>query len=399
VYHKRNNGYDRVKCSVCQRETSPINIGGENYCSNCGTKYASAKTTPTKPASATSARRVTDLSPRLANTSATPATAAPAKPEPPAAKAPAKAPSAPKPAAPKPAAALHSRAKPAHVLDLRPDTTAVATPDPAVAKVTHHTPATLPKAAAHDRHLAQFTDRFNRAKQFEKSPQVSRFAADLGQPSAQVLATTSPTPAELQPTKSAASAELPNHVATQHQAMADLARPAPAPAPAATPTPAAAKPSLPKLKFTPATNRVAAVSAAVAILAGYVWLQNYPKLTLQAASSRAGLTASLPGYIPSSYNLGHTDTAPGLVTLNFTSPSIPDTLKIAQAKTDWDSSSLLDNYVIKSTDDYTTVQGQGLTIYLWGNNQAAWVNHGIRYSIEGAARLSREQILKIAYSL
>jgi hypothetical protein len=95
----------------------------------------------------------------------------------------------------------------------------------------------------------------------------------------------------------------------------------------------------------------------------------------------------------------NTETTPGLVTLSFNSPSATETLKIAQAKTDWDSSSLLDNFIIKNTDDYTTVQGQGLTIYLWGNNQAAWVNHGVRYSIEGAARLSREQILKIAYSL
>jgi DNA-directed RNA polymerase subunit RPC12/RpoP len=398
-----------VKCSVCQRETSPINIGGENYCSNCGTKYgATTKPVSAKPVAA-STRHVTDLSPRLT----TPA----AQASPPSATPKAK------PALPKPAAALHSRAKPAHVLDLRPAAETTATPDTAVAKVSHHLPAAQPKATAHERHLAQFTDRFNRAKQFEKSPQVSRFAADLGQPSAQALATTGLTPAELRPAGATptsqpathpaipaprptpvlpataepiAARELPHHVATQHQAMADLVRPTATPTPAPAP---ASKPALPKLKLTPATNRAAAVTAAVAILAGYVWLQNYPKLTLQAASSRAGLTATLPGYIPSSYNLGRTDTAPGLVTLNFTSPSLPDVLKIAQAKTDWDSSSLLDNFVIKATDDYTTVQGQGLTIYLWGTGPAAWVNHGIRYSIEGAARLSREQILKMAYSL
>ena len=142
-----------------------------------------------------------------------------------------------------------------------------------------------------------------------------------------------------------------------------------------------------------------AITAAVVIMAGYVWLQNYPKLAIQTANSKAGVTASLPAYIPSSYNLDRTDTAPGLVTLNFSSPSSPETLKIAQHRTSWDSTSLLDNFVVKNTDDYASVQGQGLTVYLFNNNEATWVNHGIWYSIEGASRLSREQILKIAYSL
>lgn len=45
------------------------------------------------------------------------------------------------------------------------------------------------------------------------------------------------------------------------------------------------------------------------------------------------------------------------------------------------------------------MQGQGLTIYLFNNNRATWVNKGIWFSIEGADRLSREQILKMVYSL
>jgi hypothetical protein len=134
-------------------------------------------------------------------------------------------------------------------------------------------------------------------------------------------------------------------------------------------------------------------------MAGYVWFQNYPKLALENAGHKAGVAASLPGYIPSSYNLAHTDTHPGLVTLSFTSPSADAPLRITQARTTWDSSSLLDNYVVKNTDDYTAVQGQGLTIYLFGQNQATWVNKGIWFGIDGTGHLSREQILKLAYSL
>jgi hypothetical protein len=335
--------------------------------------------------------------------------------------------SVPRPAAaPKPAAALHNRAKPSHVLDLRPTPSSADTPATPVTHTTH-TPAALPKSTAHERHIAQFTDRFDRAKQFSRSPHVSRFADNLGHLTAQALTTTNLTPAELRPTDEppglphyapartpatgtlatsapatsapAASREMPHQAVAQHQAMARLAVPQSPPPAMHTPAPTAKPAYRPHLSLSPHAGRLAAISATVAILGGYVWLQNYPKLALQAASNRAGLTASLPGYVPSSYNLARTDTAPGLVTLRFTSPSLPDTLKIAQAKTAWDSSSLLDNYIIRNADDYTTVQGQGLTIYLWGNNQAAWVNHGIWYSIEGATRLSREQILKIAYSL
>jgi hypothetical protein len=182
---------------------------------------------------------------------------------------------------------------------------------------------------------------------------------------------------------------MPHLAATQHAAMAQLSGVAPSTAPA----------WQPHLRTSSGSGRVLTVLAAFALMAGYVWLQNYPKLALQSANNRAGLEASLPGYIPSSYNLAHTDTSPGLVTLNFTSPSATENLTIAQHRTTWDSSSLLDNFVAKKADDYATFQGQGLTIYLYGPNKATWVNHGIWYSIEGAARLSREQILKIAYSL
>jgi hypothetical protein len=148
-----------------------------------------------------------------------------------------------------------------------------------------------------------------------------------------------------------------------------------------------------------ALGRFGTMGVAVAIMGGYIWLQNAPKMAIQSAGNKAGLTASLPGYVPSSYALASTNTQPGLVTLSFKSPSQPAALTIGQKRTTWDSQSLLDNVIAKKTADYNAVQGQGLTIYLYGQNQAAWVNHGIWYSIEGASRLSREQILKIAYSL
>ena len=155
----------------------------------------------------------------------------------------------------------------------------------------------------------------------------------------------------------------------------------------------------PHLSLAPKAGQYATIAAAVLVMGGYIWLQNYPKMAIQSAGSKAGISATLPGYVPSSYQLAKTNTQPGLVTLNFTSPSQPGDLTIAQSRTDWDAVSLLDQYVDAKSTQYTAVQGQGLTIYLYGQNQATWVNHGVWYNIEGSTRLSRDQILKIAYSL
>jgi hypothetical protein len=309
---------------------------------------------------------------------------------------------------PKPATDLHSRIKPAHTLDLRPS----APVQQAVAHTTNHQPAAPPKSTVHERNMARFNDRFHHARGYERSPHVSRFGqpdphklfdkngrptlhalehpqevtafhnqleTSTHSPAAapapehhQVMATTRPAP------------QMPHAVATQHTAMARLVQPATPPA----------KPVRSLM-----TSRFLTTAAAIAIMAGYVWLHNYPKLALQSAGARAGVSASLPGYIPSSYNLSRTDTNPGLVTLHFTSPSAPEPLVIKQHRTTWDTSSLLDNYVTKQADSYSTVQEQGLTIYVYGANKATWVNHGIWFSIDGSQRLSRDQILKMAYSL
>ncbi len=296
-------------------------------------------------------------------------------------------------AVPKPAAALHSRTTPSshHVIDLSHEAT--------VQTQAHHAPAAAPKATVHEQHVARFTDRFDRAKRFGRSEQISRFGqADtepfdrFGNKTLDTLVhggvstpVASEAPIHEHHTPLAPESEMPhmpNHVVAQHKSMANLA-------------PAAQVAAI----SSGGSSRALTAFAAFALMVSYIWLQNYPKLALQSANNKAGLAASLPGYIPSSYNLAHTDTSPGLITLNFSSPSAPEVLTIAQHRTTWDSSSLLDNFVAKHADDYATFQGQGLTIYLYGPNKATWVNHGIWYSIEGAARLSREQILKIAYSL
>ncbi len=317
-------------------------------------------------------------------------------------------------AKPKPAASLHTRgahtggkvldlraAKPLKAAQTRPKTTPghwTGTQSPAEkleAGHAHAAPAAAPKTTAHERHLAHFEDRFKRAKDVQRSEHISRFGSGqhLGNEARPANAEAKTDPAHhavLAPETPAP--ELPSTVATQHQAMAQLANIQQAGHQHDTSW-------RPHLGLAPRAGQYAAATVAVIIMGGYIWLQNYPKMAIQSAAAKAGLAASMPGYVPSSYNLTDTKTAPGLVTLDFTSPSQAGTLTITQHRTTWDSSSLLDRFIATKSTEYTAVQGQGLTIYLYGQNQAAWVNHGVWYNIEGASRLSREQILKIAYSL
>jgi hypothetical protein len=313
-------------------------------------------------------------------------------------------------AAPKPAEALHSRVKPAaHVIDLRSAGKLALELPPAP---THKAPPKSldkPKAVPERRHIARFSDQFDRAKKYGRSNEISRFGPSpemlrdkFGNPSLEGLANHEPQkpgPSHIAPPVrhdtlvTPTAPQMPHLTATQHEAMAKLPRPEPTPT-RTLPFGSRSQPKIPS-----GASRVLTTAAAIVVMAGYVWLQNYPKLALQSADSQAGLQASLPGYMPSSYSLSHTTTEPGLVTLSFASPSSTQPLTISQHATTWDASSLLDNYVAKNADDYAAVNGEGLTVYMFGNNQAAWVNHGIWFSIAGATRLSRDQILKIAYSL
>ena len=60
---------------------------------------------------------------------------------------------------------------------------------------------------------------------------------------------------------------------------------------------------------------------------------------------------------------------------------------------------MLENHVIPHVgDNYTTESINGLTIYTYGPN-AAWVNDGILYTVSGDARLSTDQIERIAISM
>lgn len=136
------------------------------------------------------------------------------------------------------------------------------------------------------------------------------------------------------------------------------------------------------------------------LLVGYVTYLNLPNMALRVAASRAGFEASLPGYKPTGFSLdGPITYAPGQIALTFGAAADERQFELVQRKSTWDSQSLLDNYVVRENKRYVTFQEGGLTIYVYDDSNATWVNNGIWYTVEGESLLSSEQLLKIATSL
>ncbi len=435
-----------MNCPVCG-QTGRTNIGGQDYCSNCGAKLDNAATvanqTPVAPPPAVTVKpkKFLGLFKRdQATSQLTPTTAA--------------APVANATAAdPNPANQLHTGTVTGQVLDLRqvtptPATAPVAevkstvpivmpsdnTPNPpapkplittseplevkpvAVPVTPEPAPApTLPEPAPAAAPVSvsikpnNLEQRLANAATVTKSEAIQKFAAPV-QAGATFMPEPPPSePAVANPGSPAATPnpeptqEMPNAVAAQLEKLNQLTPPAAPTIPIVTDHQAVLKQALaaaqpkPKAKLRPAS--LVAAALAIVIMGGYVWLSNYPKLALKTASDQAGFEASLPHYLPSNFRLAGTVAySPGQITANFHSPN-QGQMVVTERRTAWDSGSLLDNYVSRQSDQYLTVQGQGLTIYFYNNNHASWVNRGVWYSIEGDYQVAREDVMKVAYSL
>lgn len=137
---------------------------------------------------------------------------------------------------------------------------------------------------------------------------------------------------------------------------------------------------------------------AFVLLGAYLWQSNYPSFALKLASVRSGVEAAAPGYLPNGWVVTR-DVTSANGSLIYKLQNKEKAMTVAQQKTDWDSQALLEQYVLPKSPDYLALQASGLTIYVFSNNQAAWVNHGIMYKIEGDHGLDQDQIIRIATSL
>lgn len=143
---------------------------------------------------------------------------------------------------------------------------------------------------------------------------------------------------------------------------------------------------------------VAGLTAFV-LMVGFVAYQNKANIELQMASAKAGFSASLPLYKPAGYDLGKLAYGPGAVEMAFKNTASNNAFSVSQKKSNWNSQSLLDNFVAASNQPYQGYSSAGRTIYVYGEGKATWVNGGIWYQIDGAKDLSNEQIVKVAASM
>lgn len=373
-----------MECQNCHKNGFVI-IGNKRYCSNCGTRLDGSATAP---------RAMSDIKPTAAKPSAAPVSAT----------------------------QLHGKqvgAPTAPVLDLR--ATQANQPQPEAVATKDNEPPQPPSGPAAT----------------PPPPAISPTPAGVNA----ITAATAPTPAAAattQPVTPAAPAPIPMTPAPQSSGnlhplvkrfpshpdvqakkavtpVATVPNSVTAPAPNLEPLPEPTSPALqhaldnaaklpsPTLaqstKPAPGLASAAAAIAAIAIMGGLIWMQNSPKLAFRTAANQAGVQASLPTYVPSSYRqVGPAQASPGQLVLSFQSNNQDGGLQIIQRRTAWDSNSLRENYVGRQSDEYVAVQGQGLTIYLFGD-RASWVNHGVWYTVQGTSKLSREQVLKVAYGL
>lgn len=147
------------------------------------------------------------------------------------------------------------------------------------------------------------------------------------------------------------------------------------------------------------TSSLVAACLAIVMFAGYLTYLNMPGLSVRVAASRAGVAATYPEYQPTGYRFaGPAAYDSGQVAITFAANGGSHKYTITQRNSMWDSRAVLDNLVSRETDDYITHSEQGMTVYTY-KGQAAWVNAGTLYTLEGNAPLSNRQILDIAASM
>ena len=145
---------------------------------------------------------------------------------------------------------------------------------------------------------------------------------------------------------------------------------------------------------------VAALGVASFILIGFVISQSMPTINVKLASAKAGIEAGIPGYQPAGYHLGDLKYGAGVVAMNFNSNSDQDRkYQVTQKASEWDSTTLRDLYVQSNDKNFSTVESGGRTLYIYGKNNATWVDNGIWYQVQSTGSLSNRQLVDIAKSL
>lgn len=144
---------------------------------------------------------------------------------------------------------------------------------------------------------------------------------------------------------------------------------------------------------------IVTASLAFLLLAGFITYQNRANITLRYADAKAGFHATLPGYKPAGFAIGSFSYRPGAIGYTLHNDTSGKSFSVLQQSSDWDSQTLLESFVATQARSYQTLQSGGRTIYVYGDNNAAWVNGGVWYRLNTNGSLSTSEIVNVATSM
>ena len=133
------------------------------------------------------------------------------------------------------------------------------------------------------------------------------------------------------------------------------------------------------------------------LAAGGLAFANRSTIEVRLASMRAGFVAKVPSYHITGYSVSGIESDKGKVAVNFVSGD--SAYKVTEELSSWNSQTLLDNFISDAGNRYKTIDRGNRIVYVYGTNQAAWINSGVRYTITGNAQLSENELVSLATSM
>lgn len=155
-----------------------------------------------------------------------------------------------------------------------------------------------------------------------------------------------------------------------------------------------------RLRVSPKVISLTAACFAFIFLASFLAYQRVPNIGMRVAAARAGFSGTIPGTTPAGYAFkGPINYSQNVIAVSYKSNSDNRNFKIVQRPTGWSSEALLTNYVQGTNLKYQAYNDRGLTVYIMDNNNAAWVNGGVWFTLTSSGELSTDQILAMASSM
>lgn len=128
----------------------------------------------------------------------------------------------------------------------------------------------------------------------------------------------------------------------------------------------------------------------------FIAWQKVPQLSLKAASLRVHFKAVAPSYKPEGYKVsGPAKASAGAVSLTYQSGVDGSSYVVSQSTSNL-TSAMVANTVVPHGASVQTSEVDGNTVYIYGtDDNAAWVNNGVLYTIKNSANLNSDELIKI----